>query len=263
MTKSMGIHMSKQLDQHYFLTSSAEVDAIIQPLKDHLGITSFVYQKNFLDGSEIRLSNQPQWVKYYYEKQLYKYSIFEHAPNQYQKSRLLWASLPQHQTVLSKAKKFNIDHGITFVEPQADGCEFFFIGTTPQNPEVMSHYLNQLDVLEKFLIYFKEKTAPLIDKAKQNKILLIDKINNNAPVFDETPKFDRDAFLSRLNLKENPNFSAREWDCVKLLIQGYTFKMIARTLNISARTVETHVEHIKQKSNCHTKSELIYFLSKM
>src|SRR5579863_6131385 len=90
------------LKRHYFLTSSAEIDAIIQPLKDFFGITSFVYQKNFLDGSEIRLSNQPQWVSYFYEHQLYKTSMFEHVPNQYQKGWVLWANLAQHQPVLSK-----------------------------------------------------------------------------------------------------------------------------------------------------------------
>lgn len=100
---------------HIFLTSSAEVDEIIKPLKEFFGLTSFVYQRNFNDGSEIRLSNQPAWMHYFYEQGLYEKSLFETHPSEFKKTRIIWSGLTVHQPILQKAREFNIDHGITFV----------------------------------------------------------------------------------------------------------------------------------------------------
>jgi DNA-binding CsgD family transcriptional regulator len=58
------------------------------------------------------------------------------------------------------------------------------------------------------------------------------------------------------------HITAREFDCIKELLQGKTAKAIGRTLNITHRTVESHILHVKQKLNCHFKSELIDYLLK-
>lgn len=46
-------------------------------------------------------------------------------------------------------------------------------------------------------------------------------------------------------------------NCLFLLLSGKTSKEIASILNISYRTVETHIASIKQTLNCQSKSELI------
>ncbi len=246
-------------NKHFFLTSSPDVETIIQPLRQFFGLTSFVYQKNLFDGSEIRLSNQPEWINFFYEQKLYKKSVFEHAPEQYQKNRFLWASLPQHQPVLSKAREFNIDHGITFVEPQKDGCEFFFIGAKREQPEVVSRIVNNLDLLENFLGYFKQKAAGMIKKAEQHRILIPDKvISRPLPFIQEG--LNRDEFLAVMNNSNRLQFSPRELQCVRLLTSGYNMKMIAYELQLSYRTIETHFGNIKRKAGCHTKAELVRFL---
>lgn len=53
------------------------------------------------------------------------------------------------------------------------------------------------------------------------------------------------------------NLSARESECLFYLLRGKTAKGIACILNISRRTVETHIEHLKFKFGCHTKSDLL------
>ena len=59
---------------------------------------------------------------------------------------------------------------------------------------------------------------------------------------------------------ENPlNFklTKRENTCLFYMVRGKTAKEIAGLLFISKRTVEKHIEHIKNKFNCTTKSQLI------
>lgn len=122
----------------------------------------------------------------------------------------------------------------------------------------MSKYLNHIDLFERFLDYFREKAKPLIERAMKEKIIIPNK-------FELAPKglmykdLDRQAFLNLLNPQ---HFSMREMECIRLLTRGYTHKMIAQELGISPRTVETYLEHIKEKTDTHTKGELVKYLLK-
>lgn len=52
-------------------------------------------------------------------------------------------------------------------------------------------------------------------------------------------------------------FTKREQTVISHLVRGRTAKEIGELLFISKRTVETHIDHIKSKANCTSKSELI------
>ena len=67
-------------------------------------------------------------------------------------------------------------------------------------------------------------------------------------------------FLSGPDLIE---FTARELDCMRLLAKGYTQKMIAKELHISIRTVETHLNHVKDKTHTRSRGELAEYLLKL
>jgi len=51
--------------------------------------------------------------------------------------------------------------------------------------------------------------------------------------------------------------SDREKECSQYITRGMSAKKIANIMNISYRTVETHIAKIKYKLNCKTKSEII------
>jgi DNA-binding NarL/FixJ family response regulator len=56
----------------------------------------------------------------------------------------------------------------------------------------------------------------------------------------------------------NCYLSQRELEVLQHLVKGKSAKIIAEILQISKRTVEHHIENIKQKTGCSTKYELIY-----
>jgi DNA-binding CsgD family transcriptional regulator len=58
-------------------------------------------------------------------------------------------------------------------------------------------------------------------------------------------------------LHHHKNLSDRQLECLFLLMRGKTSKQIAAILELSPRTIETHIEDIKEKFNCQSKSELI------
>lgn len=247
-----------------------DIQAICKPLKDHFGIHSLVYHKLYDDGSEIKLGTNPLWLEHFLKYNLFQHSTFEHHPSLYQSGYVLWSQLKTHSKVLSDARKqFGIANGITFIKKFDGGCEFFFFGTAPANNNMGHFYLNNIDILENFIRYFKQKAAPLMQRAEKNKIVIpnrfaIDKPKDKA-IFTIKDETSRREFLQNLKTELgtiNTRFgeiklSKREIDCAEQLVQGKTGREIALALSISDRTVETHLLHLKEKLNTRTKSELI------
>ena len=58
-------------------------------------------------------------------------------------------------------------------------------------------------------------------------------------------------------MEQSPRLSDREWQVVKLLLQGKSNKMIASSLGVSKRTIEFHLKNIYAKFQVSTRLELI------
>lgn len=259
------IPLPSNLDIH--LALSSEVDGIAQPLKKHFGITSLVYGKNYHDGTGVRLSNQPAWIEHYFENALYLHSGFEQDPGKFQAGHVVWAHLSHHQPVLQAAREFKIDHGITLIQPTPDGCEFYFLGTTPDKPQVANLLLNQLGFLQNFTFYFKEQAAGLLNKVNQRRIKIptvYDKIVSNEqglPYKEHSIDLEGVLRLKKIHLPNGLTLSAREYACAKLLARGLSTRLIAQALFISPRTVEAHLDNLKHKLRCETKLDLLRTLN--
>lgn len=56
---------------------------------------------------------------------------------------------------------------------------------------------------------------------------------------------------------KNVSVTERQIECLVFLAKGYTAKKIASEMDVSAKTVQTHIEKLKLKLHCHTKNELL------
>jgi len=56
---------------------------------------------------------------------------------------------------------------------------------------------------------------------------------------------------------KNVELTSRESECLSYVMQGKSAKQTGAILNISQRTVEFHLDNIKQKAQCRTKLELL------
>lgn len=68
---------------------------------------------------------------------------------------------------------------------------------------------------------------------------------------------DNNQYIFYENSIPAENLTKKELTCLFYLLRGVNTKDVAKLLLISARTVETHIENIKFKLNCSTKSDLI------
>lgn len=252
---------------HIVFKAAPEIANICEPLKKHFGITSVVYHKLFNDGSAIRLGTNPEWIKHFLENEFYSVSTFEHHPDTYKSGFVLWSQLTTHSAILKDAReKFNIDHIVTLIDKVEDGVEYMSLGTLRENPGIVQIYLNNMDLLKQFMLYFKHKAAKFIQSAEKNKLSNPGYFSIKKPldpiVVNLENELTRSRFMNEIQVWSSSHemmdkISKREKDCANYLMQGMTSREIGEKLFISSRTVEAHLEHLKRKLGCRTKSTLI------
>jgi DNA-binding CsgD family transcriptional regulator len=251
----------KRIADYPLLHLSDEVRRICQPLETHFGVSSYVYFKLMPDGTKIQLGTDGAWMAHYYEQQYHLHSVFEKHPDEYNKGVVPWSALRTHDSILTDARDFGIYNGLTMINPVNDGCEFIFVGVNEDNQHLTAFHLNNLDVLEKFHQQFKEQAAGLIEKAYADPLYFPDAYARHYVTHEAVPMLQdsdrRHAMIDKLRQSAPIVLTVREYDIGRLLLQGMSMKEAARALDVSVRTVETHVAHIKEKCGLHFKGELI------
>ncbi len=135
-----------------------------------------------------------------------------------------------------------------------EGC----IITTPYAADSHDPYLiENIPLLKNFILYFREKLQMDKQLQKGYNIRYESRIPNNsiAVADDPTTKFTIKKYYLGGPFNDIA-FSKREAECLQQLFYGKTAKMIAQILQISHRTVESHIEKIKLKTTCASLAEL-------
>ena len=259
-THNISIHLDSM--------SSPAVKAALEQLAP-LGITYLLYYVNFADGSELKCTNQPDWSTYFVESGLYQKSAFTLPPEHYEPGFCLIDITEHPEVVKARAEKFQIANVLGWINPIEKGCEMMFFGAKPQNISINNFYINHLDLLRRYIAYFKNTIAPEVTAKKSSRLLLpyrlgrISKYPSYTNIDQKTLKhFEKGIKIKQFNLSgefEGVALSARELDCLRELASGKTSREMGDTLHISNRTVETHLAAIKQKLGLRKKSELIAF----
>ncbi len=255
--------------KHPFLQMSCELTQVCQPL-ELFYIYHFTYQKQFHDGSRIILSNKPQWIEDYYNLALYKTSLFEEKTSLYQSGFQVWFGDYDLEVYRHGKQYYNSAHSITITQPQEDGCEFYFFATSAENYAAINYLTNHPDILYHFIAYFKDKTAKLLNRVYNKRLLISDNNKNmdsvqlhliNQSFYHKMDALNKRFFqatrIRKYLYDDKVKLSEREIDCLFHLINNKTAKETGDIMNISHRTVESYLENVKLKLSCNTKVELI------
>ncbi len=233
-------------DNHLFLNSGLIIDNLLHPLKKY-GINYFAYQKTYADGSRICLTNRVDDLKAYLTERHYLVGNCEAIPHLYKKQAVLWSTLPQQHLYQFSREHFNIDHGITFIQPSKNTCEFYAFASARNRGNIVNFYLNNLDVLANFNDAFKTQANSLLKECSNNTIIF--------------PYHGRTIPAFRLENSAQNNdlcgLTQRQADCLFYLTKGLTAKEIAQVIKLSPRTVEDHIERVKVKFHCLSRGDLI------
>lgn len=248
------------VSQHAFFALSDTVKTLAMPLEKYLKINYFTFKRTFADNSKIYLFNNPTYFKHYFKKEYFLIENCEGPINKYMNNYELWDYLPDPFHIYQEAAEdFNIGNGLVLTQQHHHYCDFFFFASTPENIQVKSLYLNHRHVFEKFIQHFLKEGRKLIQQAEKHKVILP---YGGVPL--HIPGFQLAEFYQ--DIRHLPfqklDLSKREREHVYYLTQGYSNQEISLKLNISVRTVEDHIAHLRQKMHCENRTALIAKLFK-
>lgn len=236
------------------------------PLETCFSIDEFIYSYISSDGDFFSISNQAAASEYYFSNNLYLYNNLIRHPDNYMDGPLFPGLVTKNlaDEIIGEKFGYYVDTSLVIFIKEKKGAHKFLFNTKKNTLLIQNFYLKNLPLLNKFCEHFLEDWAPHVPLTQKYKINIGALIG---PEFYKLRKnFDRandkEIFLKKIGFLPNgftlpKPFSNQEKSCIKLILQGKTFKEIGNSLDLSYRTVEHYFENIKNKLNCLTKSEMM------
>ncbi len=251
-----------------------KLKSICEPL-ELLGIKAFCYGRLFKDGTYLRLGTNKDWNQYVFQNVFSYTPTFQKVINEAEINKFhcfLWPLANyENDTLLSQLYNLNIWHGINVIENLGNSIECYGFAADRYTDNMGNFYLNNKELLEQFIIYFRVKAKDLIDSTNKEKLCFL-----NSPLEDyvslksENEKRIKD-YINLIKVARTPviskegkviYLSEQQNKCLLSLKEGKTTKEIAKDLNLSPRTVETYINQVKIKTGFQRKSELICMVTK-
>ncbi len=254
--------MKRMIDKRFdkLLNQCSDISDICKPLFSNTQITSFNYVKQKLTGSRQSLCTRDDWLEHFIAKEYYQSSPI-HDPKFNSEHYALWHCFEDNPVIQDAHENYNISHGISLINRQDDHLELAHFATTRDNLDIDNWYINNIDLLRKFTLYFRQQAADLISDATP--IVSTRKIRLSNPqreVDDDTSWLKQMIELTHWEMGKqfrHQRLSKREIQCLLGILQGKTSKSIAKEVNLSHRTVESYTLKLKKKFDAHSKSELV------
>lgn len=228
------------------------------PLIETFNLSHFCYFFVTKEGYTACLSSRPDWIEFYLYNNLFLNNPFLKNPILIPEGFFFSRSIDDsiyHQT-RGQAKDFGIEDTLVLTFKEKELLRGFSFGLS-LNDRNYTLFANEVPLLKRFCqAFLKEAKKPLNELEPVDiKPFLGKSFNHQSNKFSLNPK-ERIALFNHLNL-EIPKISNREKECLLLYLQGETGNSISETLNLSPRTVESYLVNLKNKLNCHNKTELI------
>jgi DNA-binding CsgD family transcriptional regulator len=240
------------LSKHFCLENSEQLKAINKPL-ELLGIDCYCYTSlDLKTGKRYLLTDHPRWTQFAYNSGFYGVDIVKKIESTGCLESFMWSDFMHNKewrSVLTIGKEFGLCHGITFIQHTDEKLNVYYAGTSDENLNDQ-HIINVSQHLLDYIPYFHYAAKDLINESSKHQFSVRD------PALDETPAFDpatSKLFYDAIQVKQlvindqGDHLTHQEALCAYLAISGKTTKIISEILQISVRTVEKHILHVRKK----------------
>jgi DNA-binding CsgD family transcriptional regulator len=264
------------------------LEVLVEPLKE-FGITYFSFSRVYKNGEIIFFCSDEEWLQVKFDYGLFEYDGFfpceDEIINNYNKHIYTGdVSIVQNNKLFEFFYENDKWNSIDLYFRQNEYVDVAHFSSSRSNVGVINFYLNRVEQLYSFFNNFRVQFDNEIKKFFIGKYALnlelfhkknINNIINDSlfEMIDDGNHFYGDC-LSRIDdgLKKilfllndkpicingtNVTLTSREIECYYLLARGKSYKEIAQYLNISPRTVESYINHIKIKTGIQYKTSLI------
>ncbi len=252
--------MSLQISlDHPTLMLKTKVQEVSGNFLETFGFNYFQYLRCFADGSIGLLTNNTGLMEYFQhlDNSPVVFSSFESEHENAHSYWFLWdEELPELPVQLAR-EKFNIRNGLTLVRRSKNYYDMIAVALPSEQANPGSFYLNKLKAIEQFVNEFDTTNQDLIELMSKNPIAL--------------PEAYRDANYAKICLTKGKitvtgrcgmtYVTAQELACLRLFVQGASYKKIAQALKISSRTAETYMIRVRQRTGLSSRAELERMMS--
>lgn len=244
-------------------TATDQVVEFTRPLT-LLGLAYFTFDRHYEDGGRIVLTNNAEWIRFYWESGLYQEAVFENSPTQFSNGHIFWEWL-NREPIYSAAALRGIDHGVTLTKKYATHCDFFHFGAINNSSISGDFIFRNLDRLRRFVSIFVHKMNPLIVAAEKDRIFA--HLPHLSPGFKAVDDIDLSRFdenmidligkrdFSRIYLGKEFDFNyltRGEMRLLKDLVAGRSCLEVSHATNISVGAIDKRIKSIKEKLGCKT-----------
>lgn len=249
--------------KHASLDLSGDVFNICEPFFQRYQLNGFSYARIYPDGSRTELWSDALALDHTFFKR--KYILGAYTPNYFSEEerfaffQLKVSAYPKiwkekfTKQLADQRDFFNHDHSFIVVNREPSFCEYFFYYAPREAHSILNFYINNLNILDSFAANFKSTATDLITIADNHRIPM-----PGCSLIKSSNSFSSNC--SKDLLCHSTKLSRREQEIAALMLNGKVAREVGDLLHISQRTVESHIEHMKQKANCYKKSELIEYL---
>lgn len=171
-------------------------------------------------------------------------------------------------TAIEEIRELNPDVVLIDVHMPDGGGIAVVEGVAETNPDVKFLALSVSDQAEDVIAMIRAGARGYVTKTIEPADLAdaVRRIDAGDAVFSpRLAGFVLDAFAGAMPSDEDPELdqlTTREKDVLRLIARGFAYKQVARKLNISIKTVETHVSSVLRKLQLTNRHELARWASK-
>ncbi|MBI3366632.1 hypothetical protein HY041_03330 [Candidatus Roizmanbacteria bacterium] len=158
----------------FTLNSEKDVREICKPLFDNSSVNFFEYKEVYYDGYTIDLNTACDLVPAYYHENLFPskselgflssryvfFSVLLGTPTMFKEYEKKWSS----NLSLLKNSQYEVSHRFYIMNPSPEMVETCSFGTSIPDAKGLELFMANIDVFEKFRVYFKQKAHHLIQQ---------------------------------------------------------------------------------------------------
>lgn len=235
----------EQLDFIYSQTPQIqEATTLLSPF----GISNFYYFRIYKDGKYLHLGNNDPYMNFYVHN-VHSSPPFVLDMIEGNYTHFIWPS--GHSDFLVDASlAHGFSNGISIIRYSKSYYECWTFATKPENTEIIQTYVNEMPRLRHFISFFNSQYASVINQG-------LSCMGHYANMGFDNNLISQRAKTQCFTLRHDVSLTPREHECLMTLAQGYTRKGIGRKLDISLKTVEFHLNNIKEKLGVSDRNMLV------
>lgn len=252
-------HFGDLLKKSLVYSSASIVDEICRPLFDHFPISYFSYSRDYNDNRPLLLliSNK-DWL-YHYTVNCYPFLI---RPEEIR----TWTTTMPGKALKEAGSYLNLFNGVVISKTYPQYTERVELAAANPYENPIEIFFNHRDLLNQFVLYFKDKTSTLMKELLDNPFIFPETMfSENRSVAFSYEKFRASIHMKKIFMNfnsESVGFSKREFEVLWQLATGKSMKEVAIELEISNRTAESYLKNAKNKAQDFSTKYLIEYFRK-